>query len=116
MFNKPGSKIKGLAKVIFVIQVIAFSLGGAYAIYMGIDYEEFWLIPVGLAGIGVGILIAWLSVLFMYAFGSMVDDVEQIRIRLDNQGFQNNYQTDYQSNLQPDYQTDYPQSYPDYQP
>ena len=108
MFNKPGSKIKGLAKVIFVILVIAFSLGGAYAIYMGIDYEEFWLIPAGLAGIGVGILIAWLSVLFMYAFGSMVDDVEQIRLRMDNQGFQNNYQTDYQPS--------YPQSYPDYQP
>ena len=92
MFNRPGSKIKGLAKVLFVLQIIAFSLGGVYLIFMGAQTSRYsseggLLILAGVAAIGVGILIAWLSVLFIYAYGSMVDDVESIRTAMIHQAY-----------------------------
>ncbi len=119
MFNHPGSKIKGLAKVLFVLFVIAFSISGVITIYLGIDSEEYWLVAVGVLGIGLGILIAWLSVLFMFAYGSLVDDVQNIRTKLEYMSYQQSYLQNFQ---QPGYQPPYQQSYPqpdypqDYQP
>ena len=79
MFKNPGGKIKGLAKVIFIVLCALYVIAGIVMIVAGIAREELLYIPVGLVTIGVGILIAWLSVLFLYAYGSMVEDVARIR-------------------------------------
>ena len=84
MFNNPGGKIKGLAKVIYWIMLIIYIIGGIGLIIAGINQggsESALFIVGGVLVIGVGILFAWLSVLFMYAFGSLVEDVMLIRER-----------------------------------
>lgn len=131
MFNNPGGKIQGLAKVLFVLGVIGYSIGGIILIVMGIQasnsyYDDMaWMYYVGgVLAIGVGVLISWLGVLFMFAFGNLVENVERIRSKLDYQSYQNayqqtNYSQDYpQTNYSQDYQqTAYSPSYPqNYQP
>lgn len=85
MFNNPGGKIKGLAIFIFIINLIIFIVGGIGLIVYGVQ-EETILIAAGVATILVGILIAWLSVLFIYAYGSLIEDVEEIRNYFINRG------------------------------
>ena len=123
MFNNPGGKIQGLAKVLFVLGVIAYSIGGIVLIVMGVQASNSyytrdmaWMFYVGgVLAIGVGVLISWLGVLFMFAFGNLVENVERIRSKLDYQSYQNAYQ---QTNYSQDYQqTAYSPSYPqNYQP
>ena len=79
MFNNPGGKIKGLAKVLFVIMIVVYAIAGIIMIAQGARYGQAGMILVGILSIGLGVLIAWLSVLFTYAFGSIVEDVEKIR-------------------------------------
>ena len=67
MFKNPGGKIKKLAKLIFAIELILFIIGGILTIL-------------------IGIISAWLSVLAMFAYGSMVEDVEEIRNHLIERG------------------------------
>ncbi len=131
MFNNPGGKIQGLAKVLFVLGVIGYSIGGIILIVMGVQASnsyyarEAWMFYVGgVLAIGVGVLISWLGVLFMFAFGNLVENVERIRSKLDYQSYQNayqqtNYSQDYpQTNYSQDFQqTAYSPSYPqNYQP
>ena len=79
MFNNPGGKIKGLAKVLFWLLLIFYIIGGIAMIIIGIDQDLIELTLGGVVTIGLGFLFAWLSVLFTYAFGSVVEDVEKIR-------------------------------------
>ncbi|MBP5289729.1 MAG: hypothetical protein J6Z79_07665 [Clostridia bacterium] len=90
LFSNPGKKLKTLALVIFWI-VLAFSvIEGIGLIYMGVNwYETFhditawtYKTPLIIAGILtpiVGILIAWLSSIFLYAFGQLSEDTAAIR-------------------------------------
>ncbi len=94
MFKAPGKSIKGLAKVIFWITVVIYGLSGLVVIIGSVAggdmFRQIGLGSVGpvvgiIAGvllIALGVFIAWLSVLFMYAFGAVVDDVQVIRQKL----------------------------------
>lgn len=84
MFNNPGGKIKGLAKVLFYLMLIIYVIGGIGMIVFAFQQEVYALIAAGIGVILLGILLAWLTVLFTYAYGSMVEDVKLIRERLDN--------------------------------
>lgn len=92
MFNNPGGKIKKLAKFIFVIELILFIIGGLIMIASGLfmvsssDPASIALIIGGILTILIGIVSAWLSVLAMFAYGSMVEDVEEIRNHLIERG------------------------------
>lgn len=73
MFNNPGGKLKSLAKVFFWLNLILFILGGIFLIVMAIENDVPMLILAGVLAIGVGILIAWLSTILLYAFGELVE-------------------------------------------
>ena len=72
MFDNIGGKIKGLAKVLFWLEVIA-------AVIVGIVLVE------GTEGLSllfalVGVLVAWISAWFLYGFGEIIDklcDIEK---------------------------------------
>ena len=89
MFKRVGSKVKTLAKVLFVLQVVFYSLGGLALIVGGIiygsaiaRYSEYSVLIIigGIVGgifyIGLGILFAWLSVLVIYATGEAAEKAE----------------------------------------
>ena len=92
MFKNPGGKIKKLAKLIFAIELILFIIGGLVMIAFGLfmvsdsDPASVALIIGGILTILIGIISAWLSVLAMFAYGSMVEDVEEIRNHLIERG------------------------------
>lgn len=76
MFGNIGGKIKGYAKIIFAIFVIA-GIIGAIVTWIGIG---------GLGGFvlflvvgALSILAAYLSVMFIYAFGDLVENSAYIR-------------------------------------
>ena len=77
MFDHPGAKIKGLAQTFFWIEVVCAVL---VVLAMG-DYvfeEEIGLIlAVGIMAVGVGI--AYVSALFLAAFGELVETNTQIK-------------------------------------
>ncbi|MBQ9188639.1 MAG: hypothetical protein IJ138_04880 [Clostridia bacterium] len=76
MFTDIGAKVKGLAKTIFVILVIAVFVAAVAIIIMTSGEGMGFLIA--LLVVVVGILISWLSVLLLYAFGELVDNSTRI--------------------------------------
>lgn len=77
MFNHPGKKLQSLAAVIFAIIIIGFVITG---FVLGSSAGNV-IVSVILMGI-VGLLIGWLSSIAMYAFGTLVNDVEEIKYML----------------------------------
>ena len=77
MFNNPGAKIKGLAKTFFWIEVVAVVLG---VLAMG-DYlfEEIEGLIAGVLILAVGVGVAYISALFLAAFGELVETNTQIK-------------------------------------
>ena len=77
MFNNPGAKIKGLAKTIFWIEVIAIVIG---VLFVGAD--ELFETTEGLIGAAVilaaGVGVAYISALFLAAFGELVQTNTEI--------------------------------------
>ena len=85
MFKHPGKKIKNLAIVVFVVLFVMSWVAGALTALA--VYEELGRLAVSfLAGVLIavlGCLSAWISALFTFAFGNLVDDVQAIKARLD---------------------------------
>ena len=85
MFNQPGKKIQKLAIVVFVILLIfdllfAFGISSFFDSRAGIS----WIgTVIGFIIIVIGAIISWVSVIILYSFGCLVEDVEYIRTRLD---------------------------------
>ena len=85
MFKNPGKKLKTLAKVIFWISLICYIMIGIAATLAGVSFAESSDIPfpvVLIAGIFIivmGILLAWLSSIALYAAGAAVDDIQTIK-------------------------------------
>lgn len=67
IFTNPGARIKRYAKALFVIESIAAIIGGFAAIDG--DFDEFLLMILIAVG---GIAVAYISSLFMAAFGDLV--------------------------------------------
>ena len=71
MFENPGAKIKSLAKVCFWVEVIGVVLA---VLAMGDDlFEEIETIIMAVGIIAVGVGVAYVSSLFLAAFGELVE-------------------------------------------
>ena len=99
MFRRPGHKLKVLAIVIFflftvigvLVGVLTSSLIGASDIYsattdvlLGNGHPVSFLVVV-LCGL-VGMAFGWVNSIVLYAYGSLIDDVETIKNRLCGNG------------------------------
>lgn len=71
MYDNIGGKIKGLAMVTFMLEMIAAIIIGLIIIIQGIDYEEN-MIPIGFLIMVVGPLVAWISSWLLYGFGELI--------------------------------------------
>lgn len=71
MFNNPGAKIKGLAKTFFWIEVV----GVVIAILAMADelFEDIETILLAVVILAAGIGVAYISALFLAAFGELVE-------------------------------------------
>lgn len=86
MFNNPGGKIKSYAKVIFWIGAVISIIVGVVIIagsfiqasYYGSVGSVFGGIVEGIIATAIGILISWISVLTLYAFGVLVENSDEL--------------------------------------
>ena len=79
MFNNIGEKIKKLAKFLFLLIIALYVLIGiCMAISLGVQDDGNLGLIVGVVLfpviVGVGILVAWLNTIILYAFGELVDN------------------------------------------
>ena len=88
MFRNIGGKIKGLAKVFFTIGIVFSILTALVLCAAGfISGEEeviIMCISAGLVYILLGILVAWLSNIMLYAFGQQVEMQEKSALLLES--------------------------------
>ena len=77
MFDNPGTKIKGLAKTFFWIEVVALVL--VFLAMGDMLFEEVAILIGGLIGLAVGIGVAYISALFLAAFGELVESNTAIK-------------------------------------
>lgn len=74
MYDNIGSKIKTLAKVVFVIMaILSVILGIVVAATAVEDYNE-EKAPLGLLIAGIGILLSWVGTFFLYGFGQLIEN------------------------------------------
>lgn len=88
MFRNPGGKIKSYAKVLFWIGVaISIIIGvieiGSSFVAAAYSYQgSFGTILLGILGgiltVAIGTLISWLAVLTLYAFGTLVENSDEL--------------------------------------
>lgn len=88
MFDNVGSKIKKIARIATWVEIFISIIGSIYLAIGGlIDFENYgyfiFLAPIAAV---VGIIIAWLSYIVLYAFGDLV---ESNRFLADNAASQN---------------------------
>ena len=74
MFNNPGTKIKNLAKTFFWVEMIGVIVA---ILAMGDDLFEEPIIAIGILAVGFGA--AYISALFLAAFGELVETNTQIK-------------------------------------
>ena len=74
MFNNPGTKIKNLAKTFFWVEMIGVIVA---ILAMGDDLFEEPIIAIGILVAGFGV--AYISALFLAAFGELVETNTQIK-------------------------------------
>ena len=85
MFDNIGGKIKGLAKVLCLVG-IAVSVIGAIALWCANSYYQSTIVP-GFIVLIVGSVGSWLSSLFTYGFGELIDRVTSIDEKQASQSF-----------------------------
>jgi len=73
VFKNVGNKIKILAQVMFYLMLAGAAIGGLALIASDDD-----LIAIGLAIIAGGFIFAWLSSVFIYGFGELIDKTAAI--------------------------------------
>ena len=88
MFRNPGGKIKSYAKVLFWIGVVISIIIGVIEIgssFVAAAYSyqgSFGTILLGILGgiltVAIGTLISWLAVLTLYAFGTLVENSDEL--------------------------------------
>lgn len=77
MFKNSGRKIMDFAKILFVIQLVLYSILGIILIILGIDNEEVMQAVTGAVILIVGNVSAWLNNILTYAFGALVGKTEE---------------------------------------
>lgn len=80
MYENPGSKLKGVATVFFVIGIIIALLAaiGVYRTLDSITYKSGMPLLIAIIVFVISCLLSWLSYLRLYAFGELVEKVCQI--------------------------------------
>ena len=73
LFERVGSKIMGLAKVIFWIVVIINLLISFYMIYGAIKAESLAAVIPALIVAGAGVVAGWLSSVLLYGYGQLIE-------------------------------------------
>ena len=73
MYDNIGGKIKTLAKVTCIVEVILAAISG---LALMVDDED--LIPIGLLVMLVGPVIAWISSWLLYGFGELISKASDI--------------------------------------
>lgn len=87
MYNNIGNKIKVLAKFIAFIGIAASLIGGIVLALVLLDgYFTEDMAFIGIIVAIVGPLLSWLSGFFIYGFGELVDQTQQINIKLLSNG------------------------------
>ena len=74
MFSNVGDKIKIVAKIFFMLELIASVIGGIYVMTYGGVYVLF-----GLLTAVAGVLVAWASALFIFGFGQLISNTDRIK-------------------------------------
>ena len=70
MFDNVGKKIKGLAEVVFFLEIMAFIIIGFVVIAKGGSFLA-W----GILIFALGAISAWISALLLYGFGELIDKI-----------------------------------------
>lgn len=88
MFRNPGGKIKSYAKVLFWIGVVisivigVIEIGSSFVAAAYSYHGSFATILLGILGgvltVAIGTLISWLAVLTLYAFGTLVENSDEL--------------------------------------
>lgn len=88
MFRNPGGKIKSYAKVLFWIGVVisiiigVIEIGSSFVAAAYNYHGSFGTILLGILGgiltVAIGTLISWLAVLTLYAFGTLVENSDEL--------------------------------------
>ena len=84
MYDNIGGKIKGLAKTMFMVEVLGAVITGI--VLCATDDLSF----AGLLTLFVGPIIAWVSSWILYAFGELVEDVHAMRNNVKNSTIEKN--------------------------
>ena len=79
MFKNIGRKIKGLAKIVFWVEAVSTVLAGLGFIIASIFMVDHAIailgsVIVSVFGVALLLLLEWLSVWMLYAFGELVDN------------------------------------------
>ena len=74
IFSNPGRRIKGCAKALFVVEIIIAVIGGIAMIASDDDMFLFALLT-----IAIGIAAGFVTALFLYAFGELVESSQENR-------------------------------------
>lgn len=80
MYNKIGRKIMGIVKVLTVLGIIVSIIFGILIPF--IFGGDFIFIILGLCIAGIGSLISYVNGLALYAFGELVDNVNDIHSKV----------------------------------
>ena len=78
LFGNIGKKIKLVAKVCFWIELVASVLLGIILIAVGVEENWAFLVALGFMCFLLAPVVAWLSSLFLYSYGQMVDNSDKI--------------------------------------
>lgn len=76
MYNKIGSKIKGLAFITFIVEAIASFIGGIIIIAIASNsyYVDEIGVIIGVMVMFIGPLIFWVLSFFLYGFGELIEN------------------------------------------
>ena len=77
-FNNPARKIKVLAKVLFVVEVVLSVLGWIILNIIAIDTDEPYYASIAILVVLLGVPISWISNLLLYGYGSLIESNEII--------------------------------------
>lgn len=80
MYNKIGRKIMGIAKYIAVFGIIISIIVGILIPF--IFGDNIFFIVIGLCVAGIGSLISHVNSLVLYAFGELVDNINDIHFKV----------------------------------
>ena len=82
MFYNMGKKIRALAVTLCWIGIGVFVISGLVAICLGFASHTLGLIALGILVLILGPLFSWLSIFVLYAFGDLVENVQEIKEQL----------------------------------